>query len=120
MYKDILKLTFNRFPTRLKMVCLSIYRAMIVGRIYDSPDHFPLNYIKKLNLPIFGTSSKIGYFYRYYQEKRATYSLLPENLFDYKYEIIYGEHKSSSSLIQECSEDSLLPISLESELEIIA
>ena len=52
MLKNKLKLLFNRLPTRLKIVCWNIYRTIKVRRVYDSPDHFPLNYIKKLNLPI--------------------------------------------------------------------
>ena len=115
MLKNKLKLLFNRLPTRLKIVCWNIYRTIIVRRVYDSPDHFPLNYIKKLNLPIFGRSSKIGYFYRLYQEKRSSFYLLPESLFDYKYEIIYGEHRDVSKTIEAPKTDVIVPVCLESE-----
>jgi hypothetical protein len=114
------KLLFRCFPIRLQMVCLAIYKAIIVRKKYDSPDHFPLNYINKLNLPIFGTSSKIGYFYRYYQEKRENYNFLPESFFNYKYEIIYGAHKNGSQTIQDLKTDALVPLCLESESSTLA
>jgi len=122
MFKEKLKLIFNYLPSRLKMIVFAIYKALAVRNIYDSPDHFPLNYIKKLDLPIFGTSSKNGYFYRLYQEKRVSYNFLLENLFNYKYEIIYGEHINHFRTYEHLNEDVLVPLCIEtlgSELVVI-
>ena len=72
------------------MVIINIFYLVKSNKIYkryNSPDHFPLNYIENIDLPIFGNSDKEGYFYRYYQEKEVVHHLSPENLFKYKYEI---------------------------------
>jgi hypothetical protein len=113
MNKSKLKTIFSYLPLSIKMVCYSIYKALTLKKIYKSPDHFPLNLIENLDLPIFGKSSKVGYFYRHYQEKRILYNFVPENLFNYKYEIIYAEHRNASKIIDNIQTDSLVPVCLE-------
>jgi hypothetical protein len=90
MYKEKLILIFSYLPSRLKIIAFAFYKALELKDDYNSPDHFPLNYQKKLDLPIFGSSAKIGFFYRQYQEKKQEYTGIIEDLFKHKYEIIYG------------------------------
>ena len=51
----------------------------------------------------------------YLSIRLAYYDLLPENLFDYKYEIIYGEHIEASKTIEASETEVIVPVCLESK-----
>jgi len=117
--RDFAEKIFHKLPLRIRMILLNTYYAMRSGEIYTSPDHFPLNYIMKMNLPIFGKSEQEGYFYRYYQEKEVVRLLSPEDLFKFKYEVIYGELINNRKIEISCDEDYVFPISLENERDVL-
>ncbi|MDB0021083.1 sulfatase-like hydrolase/transferase [Candidatus Pseudothioglobus singularis] len=101
------------------MVILNLYYSLYSKQIYSSPDHFPVNYIENLSLPIFGNSDNKGYFYRHYQEKEISHIVSPEELFKYKYEIINGQYIDDHKYFISCSEDSIFPISLETQKNVL-
>jgi hypothetical protein len=114
MITAILKKGYHRLPLRIRMIIVNLYYSIKLKKIFSSPDHFPINYIENLELPIFGKSDQDGYFYRYYQEKESAYMLSPEDLYKYKYEIIEGLYiRGKHTLL--CYTDSVFPISLESQ-----
>jgi hypothetical protein len=115
----ILKKIYHKLPANFRMVILNVFYSVKLNKIYDSPDHFPVNYIENIDLPIFGNSEKEGYFYRYYQEKEVVHNLSPEDLFKYKYEIIYGTYYKNEKIVFQCNEDSVLPISMESHKDTL-
>ena len=122
MIIDILKNIYFKLPGNLRMVVINIFYLVKLNKIYkrfNSPDHFPMNYVENINLPIFGNSDREGYFYRYYQEKEIIHHLSPEDLFNYKYEIIYGTYYKNETFTFKCKEDSVLPISLESYKDVL-
>jgi hypothetical protein len=119
MIKEILKKGYHRLPFRLRIIIINLYYTFNLKHIYSSPDHFPVNYIENLELPIFGNSDRDGYFYRYYQEKQSAYMLSPGDLFKYKYEIIDGSYIGSKNHTIVCDEDSVFPISLESQKDTL-
>jgi len=119
MINTIFKKIYHKLPANLRMIVLNIFHSVKLNKIYDSPDHFPVNYIKNIDSPIFGSSDKEGYFYRYYQEKEVIQVLNPEDLFKYKYEIIYGTYYKNEKVVFQCNEDSVLPISMENHKDVL-
>jgi hypothetical protein len=118
MIISTLKNIYHKLPPNLRMLVRNVYYSINPNKFYVSPDHFPVN-IKNIDLPIFGRSEKEGYFYRYYQEKAVILNLSPEDLFKYKYEIIYGTYYKNEQLKFQCKEDSVLPISMECHKDVL-
>lgn len=119
MIYTIFKKISYQLPPNIRRVVRKIFYLVMQNKIYDSPSHFPLNYIKNLDLPIFGNSVKEGYFYRHYQEKEVMHKLSPEDLFMYKYEILYGTCYKNEKTVFHCNEDSVLPISMENYKDVL-
>ena len=119
MIISTLKYIYYKLPPNLRVLVRNVYYSINPNKIHVSPDHFPVNYKKNIDLPIFGRSEKEGYFYRYYQEKAVILNLSPEDLFKYKYEIIYGTYYKNEQLKFQCKEDSVLPISMESHKDML-
>ena len=122
MITGILKRIYFKLPGNLRMLIVNMFYLVKLNKIYkrfNSPDYFPVNYVENIDLPIFENSNKEGYFYRYYQEKEDIHHLSPEDLFKYKYEIIYGKYYVNEIFKFQCKETSVLPISIENHEDVL-
>ena len=48
MLKEKLKVIFNYLPPKLQIFAFYFYKIFALKENYNSPDHFPLNYQKKI------------------------------------------------------------------------
>jgi len=112
---NLLKVIYHKLPLIYKVLIQNIYLTLKIKKIYTSPDCFPINYYQDLNSPIFKKSKHVGYFFRPYQEKKQNYLLCPEDLYKYKYELIYGENIYNTTYEISTKYDCVIPISIEKE-----
>ena len=96
------------------MLILNVYNIFYLKKKYSSPDFFPVDNLNNKEDSIFKTG-KYAYFYRLYQERKYSALLSPEDMYKFKYELIYGTKASKKKYKMSCSTKQILPISWEKE-----
>ena len=96
------------------MLILNVYNIFYLKKKYFSPDFFPVDNLSNKEESIF-KSGKYAYFYRLYQERKYSALLSPEDMYKFKYELIYGTKASKKMYNMSCSNKQVLPISWEKE-----